>query len=545
MQKSPLEGHLRGRSQEIAFRDLLGAHGIVELGTDTTYSVGRKWRSALTKLGFLYPEVPRTLGIPQSDIGERDRITPNGLRLMAAETVPAMQECFLRALAAYVIPTAMETGYEFAVFSPLQHILKVMLGLESATGNTRINFIEMAVIIQLTSGEDDVDEIAQRIVTFRSERNAAANKRRFDRNQREQAGSVHGYKASTFTDYADANFRYLKATGLVQSAGRGLGLIPEKRAFIEEYVGQNHIPTSPSAYLSTLCNGAALPTDNRSSAMVVLGDLVERLRERSIPFDLSNRSLETAADIGIVRYEAEELLNESNEETYANQQAGEWQEIAAYMSVLANSSRRVTLSDERSIQVPKAEAAAYFEWVLWRAFLAIDSLTNKPYEARRFKIDQDYLPIGTAPGNGPDLIFEFADFTLVVEVTLTQNSRQEAAEGEPVRRHVAAAATERTPKPVYCLFVANKIDINTIDTFRRGDWFLDEQNRVRLNIVPITLAQFVEFFRAMFSRNAVSVSRVRALLDACCALRDGHEATEWRRAIESSIDEQVRDIVRQ
>ena len=47
------------------------------------------------------------------------------------------------------------------------------------------------------------------------------------------------------------------------------------------------------------------------------------------------------------------------------------------------------------------------------------------------------MPIGCAPGNGPDLIFEFENYVLVAEVTLTDSSRQEAAEGEPVRRHVA------------------------------------------------------------------------------------------------------------
>jgi len=64
-------------------------------------------------------------------------------------------------------------------------------------------------------------------------------------------------------------------------------------------------------------------------------------------------------------------------------------------------------------------------------------LVNKPWDARRFKIDQDFLPVGTAPGNGPDIVFEFDDMVVVVEVTLTSSSRQEAAEGEPVRRHVA------------------------------------------------------------------------------------------------------------
>lgn len=55
---SSLQGNLRGSTQDIVFRNLLGEHGIVALGSDNTNSVGRKWRSALTKLGFLFPLIP-------------------------------------------------------------------------------------------------------------------------------------------------------------------------------------------------------------------------------------------------------------------------------------------------------------------------------------------------------------------------------------------------------------------------------------------------------------------------------------------------------
>src|SRR5687767_4718675 len=85
---SPLQGNLRGQAQEIALRNLLGEYGIVELGEDETYSVGRKWRSAVNKLAFLYPEVPFYAGIPQTDIGLVDMITPSGQRLIRAEVVP-------------------------------------------------------------------------------------------------------------------------------------------------------------------------------------------------------------------------------------------------------------------------------------------------------------------------------------------------------------------------------------------------------------------------------------------------------------------------
>lgn len=69
---------MRGQDGDRAFRDLLGQHGIVSLGKDETYSVGRKWRSALGKLGFLYPEIPSSASIRQEDVGAMDTITPNG-----------------------------------------------------------------------------------------------------------------------------------------------------------------------------------------------------------------------------------------------------------------------------------------------------------------------------------------------------------------------------------------------------------------------------------------------------------------------------------
>ena len=272
---SSLQGNLRGREQEIAFRRLLGDHGIVELGDDETYSVGRKWRSALNKLGFLYPEVPVSVGIPQSEVGPLDMITPNGWRLIRAETVPAIQECFLRALAAHYIPSALEKDFDFSVFSPLRHTLVVMLELERQTGESRLNFIEMALVVQLTSSDDVLADIVVQVLALRERRLASPNKRQFDRHEREAAAVEHQYVDSTFNDYADTNLRYLKATGLVQSKGRGLALIPEKHVFIERLVQDTGIPDSDRSYFITLCQGATLPTDHQDSALAVLDDLLQ------------------------------------------------------------------------------------------------------------------------------------------------------------------------------------------------------------------------------------------------------------------------------
>ncbi len=146
---SSLQGNLRGSEQDIAFRRLLGEYGIVELGDDKTNSVGRKWRSVLNKMGFLYPEVPPASGILQSEIGPIDMITPNGWRLIGADTVPAMQECFLRALAAHYIPSALERKFDFSVFSPLRHTLATMLDLEKQTGKVVLTLLKWLSLYNL------------------------------------------------------------------------------------------------------------------------------------------------------------------------------------------------------------------------------------------------------------------------------------------------------------------------------------------------------------------------------------------------------------
>ena len=525
--------------------DTLVLHGIVELGNDDTYSVGRKWRSALNKLGFLYPEVPSASGIPQSEIGPIDMITPNGWRLIRADTVPAMQECFLRALAAHYIPSALERKFDFAVFSPLRHTLAIMLELEKQTGESRLNFVEMAVVVQLTSSDESLADIVAQVLALRARRLASPNKRKFDRQEREAAAVLHGYAAGTFNDYADTNLRYLKATGLVQSKGRGLSLVPEKHVFVEKLIQDTGIPDSDRSYFITLCNGAKLPTDNKDSALAVLDDLLQQLEKRGIPFDATGKPTETPADIALIRHQIEGLLSERNEEEYAARQAVEWEEIAAYMELIITRKGKKTLSTGEDIEVPQAEAPAYFEWVLWRAFLAINSLANKPYEARRFKIDQDFLPVGTAPGNGPDLIFEFHDFVIVVEVTLTDNSRQEAAEGEPVRRHVADLVShygEQSGKPVYGLFIANRIDSNTAETFRIGVWFTRTDDKMRLDIIPVTLAQFKAFFEALFTAGRVEVGLIRELLDLCGGLRLAHEAPAWKAQIERAVESKIHEL---
>lgn len=536
--QSSLQGNLRGVEQDKAFRDLLGEVGIVELGTDDTNSVGRKWRAALTQLGFLYQPIPERLKILQSDIGAIDTITPNGWRLINSESVSAIQECFLRSLASYYIPNVFEAGYQFKkVFSPLRLTLQIMLTLEKKTGTSVLNFLEMALIVQFSNADQDVNDVADSILKLRKERESSKNKKAFDREKRAKAAEKYGYVETTFNDYADTNFRYLKATGLVHSKGRNITIVPEKNLFVQKLCADTDTPKDGKDWLLRLTNGSVLPTDNKDTAIIVVNDLVRQLKTKGVVTNKVAKNTADVADINQLRHDLEDKLFELNEIDYANNQANEWKDISNWLEILSTDpSKTIALENGERLSIPHGEAPAYFEWIIWRAFLAIDSLINQPNECRKFKIDQDFLPVGTAPGGGPDLIFEFEKFVIVGEVTLTTNSRQEAAEGEPVRRHVANIVDfyQSKNKRVYGLFLANKIDSNTAETFRVGTWYRNDDVKLRLDIVPLPLSLFKVFFDSMFSKGVVNSVFVEDLILKCTEHRD-NDAPVWKNLISNTV----------
>lgn len=533
--QSGILGKIRQQSGDIAFRRLLGERGVVSLGEDRSNSVGRKWRAAMGKLGFIFPEASKKQGFSQDELGPLDVITPAGWSLIQAETVAGIQECYLRALATPLTPVGSQT------FSPLRWTLALLLELERRHEEASLSFLEIALIVQTTTPNDGIERVIAQLLDLRTRKNLAQAKRAFDRQEYEQGAQRLKCKADTFRDYADMNIRYLKATGVLQAKGKGIALVPEKRT-LAVALTQELLSDKPLLELyRSLCDGAPLPTDQATIARQVLDDLLTQSQRYGVDYSLGDKLLDTPLRINQVRYELEELIAEKKEIEYAARQAEEWREIAEYMDLIASKKTSKRLDEETEIRFSRLDAPVYLEWSVWRAFLAINTLANKPYEVRRFKIDQDFTPISPAPGNGPDIIAEFENFVIVIEVTLSENSRQEAMEGEPVRRHIADLISQYD-KPIYGLFLANKIDSNTAETFRIGVWYTKDDERLDLRIVPLTLTQFSEFFKALFASNQVSPQALVDLLAECEQERRRHEAPQWKTVITEIVKKRVKNL---
>ena len=533
---SGLVGKIRGVAGAVALTNYLCEKGILHNapGRDTTGSYGRKWRLVFNKNGFTYDEYSEADGISQAELGPVDDITPFGKAFLVADTVPAVQEFFLRASAMH-----MEKMSDGGTFSPLRWTLAIMLEIERQTGSSAVGFTEFSACIQTSNPMTPVESVASEILAMRAGRAVAASKKKFDKELFKRLGRDYPKKVENFSEYGDMNLRYLRATGMVRAQGKGIAIIDEKHDLAEILASEQRSDTALLSRLHELYEGAPLPTDDMETAQRVLLGLEDRLRRRGIVFDVDHSQLRSSADVNNARYRLEALLENDEEILYAREQKQKWSEIADYMTLVMSRGGFKRYDDDTEIRVPKDEAPAYLEWVVWRAFLAMNTLTNKPYEIRRFKVDQDFFPVGTAPGNGPDMIAEYEGCKIVIEVTMSDNSRQEAMEGEPVRRHVYDSIAGGG-KPVWGLFIAKNVNTNTAETFRVGTWYDKDDVRTRLNIVPLTLCQFRDYFVSIFSGAPHRNGEIVGLLESCVARRDMGYALEWKTSIASEVSSVIR-----
>lgn len=530
--ESPFVGHLR-KENEIKFTKLLNEKGIIhnEEGKDESGSHARKWRLVFSRSGLIYPKLNSSEG-QQSDLGPLDDITPFGRAFLKADTYPAIQEFFLRAMSVEQVAVNKGTSH----FSPLRWILAIMVELEKRTGTSELSRIEFALWGHTTTPEDGLSNVVDKILDLRKRRSTASSKNVFDKNEIKLRGKDYKGKSGNFVDYADMNMRYLRISGVLQRKGRGLIIAPAKH-LLAEALAKSTVSTRPLIdEYRLLCNGAPLPTDNENVAKSVLNDLMRQMKERRIAFDISDLPLDTPAEINIARRRLESIIAQTDEIQYAQAQCDQWKEISDYMSLLIKGGGKTVYDEDNAIEVPKDETPAYLEWTLWRASLAIDHLVNMPYEVRGFKLDSDFMPVSAAGGGKGDLYCEFEDFTILTEVTMSTSSRQEAMEGEPVRRHVSDAVL-KYDKPVYGMFIAVRIDTNTAETFRHGIWYAKDDVKQRLDIVPLTLAQFQKYFVAMFDANKSNPETVRDLLVECESQRDILEAPFWKKYIDRTVAE--------
>lgn len=254
-------------------------------------------------------------------------------------------------------------------------------------------------------------------------------------------------KSRNLRDYADACFRYLRATGMVEISQRGhsISIMPEKRKEVEFFlsmVDRKPVYIDDEAnYKKYLFDGSIpeLYSDNRLR-------LIEQVQE--VTGKRSGLEEQTTNELKDILENA--IANKKKK--IISKQIKELKEYKNYADVMD------TFDDIKNNVL--YDAPLMLEWNTWRAMTMLDGGEIKA----NLKLDDKGQPMSTAAGNMSDIVCDYRDFGLAVEVTMQSGQKQYETEGEPVSRHLAKLKKE-TGKDAYCLFIAPKINESCIAYF--------------------------------------------------------------------------------
>ena len=329
-------------------------------------------------------------------------------------------------------------------------------------------------------------------------------------------------KVGNLRDYADACLRYLRATGLVtiSNPGRTISIIESRRDEVE-YI------------LKTVERDPVFISDHKAYC--------QHLFDADMPVLLTDerKTLEKkAVACNAVGNEADAKLLSASELKKRIKYAHEVQKSAIINAQITDLKAFTKYDEVVSVYDEIRSRQAYdpplmLEWNAWRTMTMMDGGDIRA----NLVFDDAGNPLSTAPGNNADIVCDYGNFTVTVEVTLMAGSKQYEAEGESVARHLGEIKV-KSGKDAYCFFVAPTINPDAVVHF----YTLHKENIKRYGgksvIIPMTVERFVSMLTQSKNCGYVpSPEKIRAFCEfSILAANAAKDEEEWYAAISDKAD---------
>ncbi len=321
-------------------------------------------------------------------------------------------------------------------------------------------------------------------------------------------------KKNNHKDYADAAIRYLHETQLVSmKSDRSTRIyIPEEKKAEIIFILEN-VPREPQhiddivKFKGYLFDSAhpVLYTDDQDRLI----DSLLNLSVKQTRAELLKLPIETVKDI------KEGVIQEKQNAVIAAQ-INQLQLYEDYDDILA------TYQDIKKREV--FDAPLMMEWNTWRAFAILDdgdAIGN-------FRFDDVGAPLSTAAGNRADILCQYTDFDVLVEVTLSSGKRQYEMEGEPVARHLGNHQ-KQSSKETYCIFIAQKLNPAALVHFYMLHQYKTAYYGGTVRVIPMSLPDFqLMLEQAYRCRVKPTSSTIRTFVQKASQLAlDVGDEVEW------------------
>ena len=481
---------------------------------------------------------PKSLGFVK--LSPTIKLTPAGEQLISSKR---KDEVFLRQMLKFQVPSPYHKPSSKAAKFCIKPYLE-MLRLVRTMGTLKFDELQMFGM-QLTDWQD-FERIVKKIEIFRIEKAKHKGSYRAFKTEylntelkqiykerikqgetqtRENADSSLDkflrIQSSNMRDYADSCFRYLRATGLinVSQVGKSLSIVPERIEDVDyllEKIDRNPLTfESEAAYCAYLGNTRTpeLFTDNKAN-------LLEKLHTEFAGQSVSeNSSIEELKDM------LGDLRDERRDTNIKNE---------------VKSIKEFKLYDDIQSVFSDIAAKKFYdnpimlEWNTWRAMTMLDGGNIKA----NLNFDDFGKPLSTAAGNMADIVCDYVDFLVTVEVTMASGQKQFEMEGEPVSRHLGKLKVA-SGKPCYCLFIAPTINEASISFF----YMLHKTNLAmyggKSTVVPLPLTLFQKMVEDSYKAGYIpNPEKIKAFFETSNTLaqKTEDERTWYKGMLEKAMN---------
>lgn len=329
-------------------------------------------------------------------------------------------------------------------------------------------------------------------------------------------------KIRNLRDYSDAVVRHLRTTGIINATaiGKTLSIAPERRKDVE-YI---------------LCTVAREPV-----FIFDLDNYQKYLFNPTLPTLLTDDRAKTieklSAEFGLTP-DSSLSLNQLKDLLYKEIEERRSQRIAAKVKDIKDYKLYNDIESVYSTMNSSYEPSLFFEWNTWRAMTMLDGGDIKA----NLKFDDEGNPMNTALGNMADIVCDYGDFNVTVEVTMAKGALQFKMEGEPVPRHIGQLK-EKTNKPTYCFFIAPTINPATVAHFYTLHISNVAMYGGKCCIIPLTLEAFRKMLKiAVDAKQKPNPTDIKRLFEASkryakeCFINDGTESDWYSRITETATN---------
>lgn len=498
---------------------------------------GRQSMSPLQKLGLVY--------IIDDNGSKVVTVTEVGKKLAAGEI--EFNDFMLDSLLKFQYPNPYESGFKDWNTKPFINTLRLIKTVDELCEKQGrkakgISTLEFGIFALSLRSYDLVDDVAEKILAFRTQYESYyddADRDVFVENYINDYLFEFQNPVKNVKEYTDNMVRYLRLTKYIYIRGK----------YSHTYIDLE--PRRMTEINSILAYDSGSAKDYSKEQWV---DYMGTYGTYNLPFEtvpvLTGILTEVNTEISHIENSLGIIPTQSAIPATSNDLKSVIEERRAYRTRLQNLEIKKSYHEDISkidvaiealndiLQRNKPKLAKKFSIELEKwTNVALNIINDAVFIKPNSPVGDDNEPIYTAPNGVPDIECYYESFGAVAEVTMLTSRDQWYNEGQPVMRHLREFENNNADKPNYCLFVAPKLHVDTVNTFYNSVKYEYEGEKQR--IIPITISQLIRLLKIIKSTalagKKFSHKDLMQFYNECVDISTLRSSTEWSQFIEEKL----------